>query len=220
MVFARLSMSSLVQCKRPNETHAVSRRLRARDLLKTMRAVHGNGNSHSDSGRYGIVKGRPAATATVPQRATPTPRPRPTRPPTPAVLYVASGTFGVQGILYTLDPATGAVFTTVAPLNDAAGNNYGITGLKYHPFTGIFYGVTRDPTNPDYLVLVNPATALVTPIGPGGYSYRYGDQSDDRVHVCRLWCKSKLLHHQNRDRPGSLDRVNRHWFPKRRRPGS
>jgi len=168
MVFARLSMSSLVQCKRPNETHAVSRRLRARDLLKTMRAVHGNGNSHSDSGRYGIVKGRPAATATVPQRATPTPRPRPTRPPTPAVLYVASGTFGVQGILYTLDPATGAVFTTVAPLNDAAGNNYGITGLKYPPFTGIFYGVTRDPTNPDYLVLVNPATALVTPIGPLG----------------------------------------------------
>src|SRR5438552_7195798 len=168
MVFARLSMSSLVQCKRPNETHAVSRRLRARDLLKTMRAVHGNGNSHSDSGRYGIVKGRPAATATVPQRATPTPRPRPTRPPTPAVLYVASGTFGVQGILYTLDPATGAVFTTVGPLNDAAGNNYGITGLKYHPFTGIFYGVTRDPTNPDYLVLVNPATALVTPIGPLG----------------------------------------------------
>jgi len=84
------------------------------------------------------------------------------------VLYVASGTFGVQGILYTLDPATGAVFTTVGPLNDAAGNNYGITGLKYHPVTGIFYGVTRDPTNPDYLVIDNPATALVTPIGPLG----------------------------------------------------
>ena len=59
MVFARLSMSSLVQCKRPNETHAVSRRLRARDLLKTMRAVHGNGNSHSDSGRYGYSHGKP-----------------------------------------------------------------------------------------------------------------------------------------------------------------
>ena len=40
-----------------------------------------------------------------------------------AVLYVASGTFGVQGILYTLEPATGAVLTTVGPLNDAAGNN-------------------------------------------------------------------------------------------------
>jgi hypothetical protein len=62
------------------------------------------------------------------------------------VLYAASGTFGVQGILYTLDPATGAVLTTMGPLNDAAGHNYHITGLKYHPITGIFYGVTGDPT--------------------------------------------------------------------------
>ena len=87
-----------------------------------------------------------------------------------AVLYAASGTFGVTGILYTLDPATGAVLTTVGPLNDAAGNNYGMTGLKYHPTTGIFYGATAhaSPTNPDYLVIVDPATALVTPIGPFG----------------------------------------------------
>jgi hypothetical protein len=116
----------------------------------------------------GTVTATPTATATVLPRATPTPRPRPTPPPTPAVLYAASGTFGVQGILYTLDPATGAVLTTVGPLNDAAGNNYGITGLKYHPITGIFYGVTGDPTNPDYLVIVDPATALVTPIGQLG----------------------------------------------------
>src|SRR6266478_1133518 len=87
-----------------------------------------------------------------------------------AVLYAASGTFGVQGILYTLDPATGAVLTTVGPLNDAAGNNYGITGLKYHPATGIFYGATghQSPTNPNFLVIVDPATALVTPIGALG----------------------------------------------------
>jgi hypothetical protein len=87
-----------------------------------------------------------------------------------AVLYSASGTFGVQGILYTLDSATGAVLTTVGPLNDAAGNNYGIGGLKYHPITGIFYGATghQSPTNPNYLVIVDPATALVTPIGPFG----------------------------------------------------
>jgi hypothetical protein len=109
-------------------------------------------------------------TATVLPRATPTPRPRPTPPTTPAVLYAASGTFGVQGILYTLDPATGAVLTTVGPLNDAAGNNYAMGGLKYHPITGIFYGATagQSPTNPSYLVIVDPATALVTPIGPFG----------------------------------------------------
>jgi hypothetical protein len=98
-------------------------------------------------------------------RETPTPRPRPTPRPNPAVLYAASGTFGVQGILYTLDPANGAVLTTVGPLHDAAGNNYHITGMKYHPMTRIFYGVTGDPTSPDYLVIVDPTTALVTPIG-------------------------------------------------------
>ncbi|PYJ48490.1 MAG: hypothetical protein DME87_12630 [Verrucomicrobia bacterium] len=87
-----------------------------------------------------------------------------------AVLYAAAGTFGVQGILYTLDPATGAVLTTIGPLHDAAGNNYGMGGLRYHPTTGIFYGATANasPTNPNYLVIVDPATALVTPIGPFG----------------------------------------------------
>jgi hypothetical protein len=86
------------------------------------------------------------------------------------VLYAASGTFGVEGILYTLDPATGAVLTTVGPLNDAASNNYGMGGLKYHPITGIFYGATsgQSPTKPSYLVIVDPTTALVTPIGPFG----------------------------------------------------
>ena len=101
-------------------------------------------------------------------RETPTPRPRPTPRPTPTVLYAASGTFGVNGILYTLDPVTGTALTTVGPLHDAAGNNYHITGLKYHPMTGILYGVTGDPTIPDYLVIVDPVTAFVTPIGPLG----------------------------------------------------
>jgi hypothetical protein len=45
-----------------------------------------------------------------------------------------------------------------------------MTGLKYHPITGIFYGATsgQSPTNPSYLAIVDPATALVTPIGPLG----------------------------------------------------
>jgi hypothetical protein len=87
-----------------------------------------------------------------------------------AVLYAAKGTFGVQGTLFTLDQATGAVLTTVGPLNDVNGNNYGMGGLKYHPTTGIFYGATMNdsPTHPNYLVIVDPATALVTPIGPLG----------------------------------------------------
>jgi plastocyanin len=112
----------------------------------------------------------PTATATATATFTPTPTPTPTSTPTPAVLYAAKGTFGVQGVLYTLDPATGAVLTTVGFLHDAAGNNYDMAGFKYHPMTGIFYGATggQSPTDPNYLVIVDPATALVTPIGPFG----------------------------------------------------
>lgn len=86
------------------------------------------------------------------------------------VLYAASGTFGVAGTLYTLNQTTGAVLTTVGPLQDAAGNSYGIGGMKYNPFDGILYGATMgdSPTNPSYLVIINPLTALVTPIGPEG----------------------------------------------------
>jgi hypothetical protein len=86
------------------------------------------------------------------------------------VLYVAKGTFGVQGALYTIDPATGALLTTVGPLNDTLGNNYGMNAMKYDPFTGILYGVTMDssPTDPNWLVIIDPTTALVTPIGLTG----------------------------------------------------
>ena len=86
------------------------------------------------------------------------------------MLYVAKGTFGVQGVLYTIDPASGALLTTVGPLNDVNGNNYGMNAMEYDPFTGILYGVAMDssPTNPNWLVIIDPATALVTPIGLTG----------------------------------------------------
>ena len=71
-----------------------------------------------------------------------------TRPRT--VLYVAKGTFGVEGTLYTVDKTTGAVLSTVGPLDDAAGNPYAMGGMKYNPFDGILYGTTMSdsPTNP------------------------------------------------------------------------
>src|SRR5262249_10224805 len=113
----------------------------------------------------------PTSTPTPTATGTPTPTstPTPTLPPPPG-LYVAKGTFGVQGVLFTIDPATGAVLTTVGSLNDANGNNYGMGALKYHPITGIFYGATMSdsPTNPNHRVIDDPATALVTPIGPVG----------------------------------------------------
>lgn len=89
---------------------------------------------------------------------------------TSPTLYVATGTTGVAGILYTVDPATGVVLTTVGPLVDANGNNYAMAGMKYDPFNGLFYGITSgmSPTAPSSLITINPATALVTPIGACG----------------------------------------------------
>jgi DNA-binding beta-propeller fold protein YncE len=85
------------------------------------------------------------------------------------VLYVATGTFGVTGILYTIDPANGNLLTTVGPLNDVNGNNYPMAGIKHHPITGIFYGATANALiNPNSLVTIDPATAFVTVIGSFG----------------------------------------------------
>ena len=97
------------------------------------------------------------------------------------MLYTASGTGGIAGTLYTIDPATGAVLTTVGPLHDSANNLYGLTSLKYHPTTGIVYAATsgQSPTKPAWLVTIDPATALVTPIGPLGVGARLTDIAID-----------------------------------------
>ena len=83
-----------------------------------------------------------------------------------AVLY-ASTAAGDTGQLYTLNPANGAMVQNIGPLNDAAGTNYPITGLAFHPTTGVLYGATGN--NPAAtaarLVTINPATGLVTVIG-------------------------------------------------------
>jgi len=83
-----------------------------------------------------------------------------------AILYAATAA-GDSGQLYTLNPATGAMVQNIGPLNDVAGTNYPITGLAFHPTTGVLYGSTGN--NPAAtaarLVTINPATGLVTVIG-------------------------------------------------------
>jgi hypothetical protein len=83
------------------------------------------------------------------------------------VLYGATAGGG-GGELFILDPATGATIQDVGPLNDALGTNYGITGLAFSPVTGLLYGSVANSsvTTRAQLVTINPATALVTPIGP------------------------------------------------------
>jgi hypothetical protein len=83
-----------------------------------------------------------------------------------ATLYGATASGG-PGELYILDPASGGVIQDIGPLNDASGTNYPITGMAFHPTTGVLYGSTGN--NPAAtaarFVTINPNTGLVTPIG-------------------------------------------------------
>src|SRR5262245_5744178 len=77
-----------------------------------------------------------------------------------ATLY-ASTAAGSTGELYILNPANGAVVQDVGPLNDAAGGNYPITGLAFHPTTGVLYGSTGNSVagKEALFVRINPANA-------------------------------------------------------------
>ena len=81
-------------------------------------------------------------------------------------LFAATGFGGSNGELYILNPDDGSVIEDIGPLEDLLGNNYGLTGLRYDPSTGLLFGVTgSSPTAPNSFVLVNPNNALVTYIG-------------------------------------------------------
>src|SRR5215472_3235012 len=79
-------------------------------------------------------------------------------------LYAATGFASSTGELYILNPVDGSVITDVGPLNDSQGNNYGLTGMRYDPVSGLLYGITigSSPTAPNSLVVVNPSNARVT----------------------------------------------------------
>ena len=83
-----------------------------------------------------------------------------------ATLYGATSAGG-PGELYTIDPANGAMLTDIGPLNDAFAVNYPITGLAFHPVSGLLYGSTGNSSlgTAAQLVSINPVTAQVTFIG-------------------------------------------------------
>ncbi|MEO7723788.1 MAG: hypothetical protein ABIU29_03735 [Chthoniobacterales bacterium] len=94
-------------------------------------------------------------------------------------LYAATGFAGSAGELYILNPADGSVISDVGPLNDAAGNNYGLTGLRYDASTGLLFGITGSSmTAPNSLVIVDPNTARVTYVG-GPFNSRLSDIAID-----------------------------------------
>jgi hypothetical protein len=83
-----------------------------------------------------------------------------------ATLY-GSTAAGASGELYIINPANGALMQDVGPLNDSLNVNYPITGLAFHPVTGVLYGSTGNnpETTAARLVTINPASGLVTVIG-------------------------------------------------------
>jgi hypothetical protein len=87
--------------------------------------------------------------------------------PARAGTLYASSAAGAPGELYILNSSTGAMVQDIGPLNDSIGTNYPITGLAFHPTTGVLYGSTGNAGAVDaLLVTVNPATAAVTVVGP------------------------------------------------------
>jgi hypothetical protein len=89
-----------------------------------------------------------------------------TTPVEAGTLY-ASTAAGAAGELYILDSANGAMIQDIGPLNDSLNANYPVTGLAFHPITGVLYGSTGNNNSAAQatLVTINPATALVTVVG-------------------------------------------------------
>ena len=80
-------------------------------------------------------------------------------------MYAASGSNGVNGHLYTINPATGAMITDVGALMNATGAPFGLTGMTF--MGGTLYGTVSNasPTGGGTLVTINTSTAQVTSIG-------------------------------------------------------
>jgi hypothetical protein len=81
-------------------------------------------------------------------------------------LFLATAS-GSPGELYIINPATGAVVKDVGPLNDSSSVNYAVTGLAFHPTTGVLYGSSgaADAATSTRLLTINPETAQVTVVG-------------------------------------------------------
>lgn len=79
--------------------------------------------------------------------------------------YVATGSKGAAGVLYTVNPTT-AAFTAVAPIL-VGGSSIGMTGLAFSPANGVLYGVTgfESPNFKRTLVTIDPATGAATVVG-------------------------------------------------------
>lgn len=69
-----------------------------------------------------------------------------------------------HGELYILDASTGNVIQDVGPLNDSGAVNYSVSGMAFHPVTGVLYASTGGASGAS-LLTINPSSGLVTVVG-------------------------------------------------------
>ena len=82
------------------------------------------------------------------------------------VLYGTTAANTTTSNLYILNPATGAVVSTVGPIG------FAVTGLAVNPLTGVLYGSTSNNSanSPGSLITINKATGQGTLVGSFGSS--------------------------------------------------
>ena len=114
-----------------------------------------------------------------------------------AVLYGADGAQGNPSSLRILNPATGALVSTVGPIG------FAVTGLAVHPTTGVLYGSTAQlsATAPRSLITIDKGTGLGTLVGsfglpghtmadltfgPDGTLYGWAEPDLDALHRINL----------------------------------
>src|SRR5437867_4469643 len=85
-----------------------------------------------------------------------------TPPASGETLYGADGAQGNPSNLYTLDPTSGGVLSTVGAIG------FAVTGLAIHPGTRVMYGATANAgmINPRSLITINKSTGSGSLVGP------------------------------------------------------
>jgi hypothetical protein len=105
-------------------------------------------------------------------------------------LYAATGSNGVNGNLYSINPATAAA-TLIGPILVGGVNPIGLTGMAMSPVTGVLYGITpafqnTTPALAKNLVTINTANGNATVIGSLGAD-NGSDISFNSAGVLYVW---------------------------------
>ena len=111
-------------------------------------------------------------------------------------LYAASVRTGgsgtdvpIAGNLYTVNLANGQA-TLIGAIRLAGAKSIGVTGMAFHPGTGVLYGITSElsPNSPHSLVTIDPATGAATLVGDLGTVG--SDVAFDAKGTLYLWMQS------------------------------